>query len=50
MDFIFKLLIDDDAATLAEYAILLGFIMVVVVTVISAFGTRINSSRNKKSS
>lgn len=35
---------DDEAATIAEYALLLGLVMVAVVTVVTAFGTRINSA------
>ena len=35
---------DEEAATVAEYALLLGLILVAVTTIVTAFGTRINST------
>ena len=35
---------DEEAATVAEYALLLGLVLVAVTTIVTAFGTRINSS------
>ncbi len=44
MDLITRFLVDEEAATIAEYALLLGLVMVAVVTIVTAFGTRINST------
>ena len=44
MDSLINFIKDDEAATIAEYALLLGLVMVAVVTVVTAFGVRINSS------
>ena len=35
---------DEEAATVAEYALLLGLVLVAVTTIVTAFGTRINST------
>ena len=40
---------DEEAATIAEYALLLGLVMVAVVTVVTAFGTNISSAVSKGS-
>ncbi len=40
---------DEEGATIAEYALLLGLILVAVVTVVTAFGTNISSAVSKAS-
>ncbi len=35
---------DEEAATVAEYALLLGLVLVAVTAIVTAFGTRINST------
>ena len=39
-----KLIRDEEGASMAEYALLLGLITVAVATVITAFGTRISGA------
>ena len=46
---IFNLIRDEEGATIAEYALLLGLILVAVVTVVTQFGTNISSSVSKGS-
>ena len=47
MNFICNFLADEDAATIAEYALMLGFVLVAVTTIVTSFGTRIKSSISK---
>ena len=49
MNSIVNFLVDEEAATIAEYALLLGLVMVAVVTVVTAFGTNISSAVSKAS-
>ena len=35
---------NEEAATVAEYALLLGLVLVAVTAIVTAFGTRINST------
>ena len=44
MNLIAKFFVDEEAATVAEYALLLGLVLVAVTTIVTAFGTRINST------
>ena len=44
MNLISKFMVDEEAATVAEYALLLGLVLVAVTTIVTAFGTRINST------
>ena len=44
MSYILKFLLDEEAATIAEYALMLGLVLVAVVTIVTSFGTRINSA------
>ncbi len=46
---IINLIKDEEGATIAEYALLLGLILVAVVTVVTAFGTNISSAVSKGS-
>ncbi len=46
---IFNLIRDEDGATIAEYALLLGLILVAVVSVVTVFGTNISSAISKGS-
>ena len=47
MNLIAKFIVDEEAATVAEYALLLGLVLVAVTTIVTAFGTRINSTISK---
>lgn len=47
MNKLFLFLTDEDATSMAEYALLLGFITVGVVTVVTALGTRIRGAISK---
>ena len=44
MNSIKTFLLDEEAATIAEYAVLLGFVLVATTTIVTSFGTRIRSS------
>ena len=50
MNLLLRFLEDDSAVSMVEYTLLLGLIMVAVVSVITAFGTNINSAISKGSS
>ena len=41
MNTLVKLIRDEEGASMAEYALLLGLITVAIATVVTAFGTRI---------
>ena len=45
-----QFLIDEEGASMAEYALLLGLITVALVTVISAFGTKLSGAFTKATS
>ena len=45
-----QFLTDEEGASMAEYALLLGLIVVALVTAISAFGTKIQGAFNKATS
>ena len=47
MNSIIGFLVDEEGATMAEYATMLGLITVVLVTVITALGTRISTVISK---
>lgn len=47
MNSLVNFLVDEEAATIAEYALLLGLVLVAVTTIVTAFGTRISSSVSK---
>ena len=44
MNKLMNFLKDEEAATIAEYALMLGLVLVAVVTIVTSFGTRINSA------
>ena len=44
MNLIIKFFVDEDAVIVAEYALLLGLIFIVVTTFLTSFGTRVNSA------
>ncbi len=46
---VFNLVRDENGATIAEYALLLGLILVGVSVVVTAFGTNISSAISKAS-
>ena len=39
-----SLITDEDGATMAEYALLIGLILVAVATVVGAFGTKMGTT------
>ena len=44
MNCIVKFFVDEEAVIVAEYALLLGLIFIVVSTFLTSFGTRVNSA------
>lgn len=49
MKCLLNILIREDGATIAEYALILGLILIVVATIITTFGTRISCSISQSS-
>ena len=47
MTSIVRFLTDEEGATMAEYALMLGLITVAIVTVVTALGTRISTVVSK---